>query len=298
MEVPTSGKRNLSQISSSSSTSEDLDLNPSQFDQLIGSIQSVKSELLSRQDSFDDKLTAIEGKLSKLDHIEHSIDELKQKQVEQTSFSESLQFQVAALKDENAALTSKVEGFESAMKAEAQSRNDLERQQRRYNLEISGIAQANDKENTFDLVADFFKKLDAHFNPDCLDVAHRKKNGSIIVRFMSRKARDTIYGMRRQVRNKSAGDYGYKPSSPSAKLYINESLTFQDSRVARDARAACRAFNNIYAQGDSNKHMLNKVVTGAGIVYHIDQGGNFHMIKEINDLKLKADLSSEVIFKY
>ena len=48
---------------------------------------------------------------------------------------------MAALKDENKALTSKIEGFETAMKDEKYARDDLKRQQRQYNLEISGIAQ-------------------------------------------------------------------------------------------------------------------------------------------------------------
>ena len=140
MAAAQAGKRNLYQISTSSSMSDDLELRPSQFDQLIGSIQSVKSELLTKQDAFDNKLSAIENKLTKLDIIEQSIDQLKSKQAEQTSFNESIQFQVAALKDENKALTSKIEGFEAAMKDEKYARDDLERQQRRYNLEISGIA--------------------------------------------------------------------------------------------------------------------------------------------------------------
>ena len=70
-----------------------------------------------------------------------NLNQLKSKQAEQTSFNESIQFQVAALKDENKALTSKIEGFETAMKDEKYARDDLKRQQRQYNLEISGIAQ-------------------------------------------------------------------------------------------------------------------------------------------------------------
>ena len=83
-------KRNLSQISTSSSMSDDLELSPSQFDQLIGSIQSVKSEPVTKQYAFDNQLSAIENKLTKLDIIEQSIDQLKSKQVEQTSFNESI----------------------------------------------------------------------------------------------------------------------------------------------------------------------------------------------------------------
>ena len=148
------------------------------------------------------------------------------------------------------------------------------------------------------MVGEFFKKLDHHFTTDCLDIAHRKKNGQIICRFTSRKARDTVYGLRRQLRNKTATEYGFKPSSPSAKLYINESLTFFNSQVARDARTACRAFNNIHAQVETNKHMVNRIVTSSGLVYHIDQGKNFHLLKESGDIKLKVDLTSIVLFKY
>ena len=90
-------KRNLSEVSTESA---DMELTASQFDQLIGSIQSVKSELLAKQDSFEDKLCAIEGKLTKLDAIGTSIDSLKIKQEEQCAFNYSFNFKIAALKEE------------------------------------------------------------------------------------------------------------------------------------------------------------------------------------------------------
>ena len=89
-----------------------------------------------------------------------------------------------------------------------------------------------------------------------------------------------------------------KPSSPTAKLYMNESLTFANSSIARECRIAVRAFNAIYAEGEQNRNKLNKVVTSVGLVYIIDQGGNFHLIRRKKDIKLKADLSSDVLFKW
>ena len=170
-----------------------MELTASQFDQLIGSIMSVKSELLAKQDSFEDKLCAIEGKLTKLDAIETSIESLKIKQEEQCAFNDSFNFKVAALKDENHDLNKQLLALKDNLKEEATARDDLERQQRRYNLELSGIAQA-DNENTYALVASFFSKLDSDFDEICIDVAHRKKMGKLLSG-SAREEQETLFGV-------------------------------------------------------------------------------------------------------
>uniref|UniRef100_A0ABM0MYG9 Uncharacterized protein LOC102805302 n=1 Tax=Saccoglossus kowalevskii TaxID=10224 RepID=A0ABM0MYG9_SACKO len=116
---------------------------------------------------------------------------------------------------------------------------DLNQYHSRVNLEVSGISETlNGEENTDSTVLNILQKIEPEITANEIDITHRigtRKSGTmatrseerqqprprhIIVRFTTRRRRNSIYDKRRKLI--STRDLGYEQNN---NIYINENLT-------------------------------------------------------------------------
>ena len=163
-------------------------------------------------------------------NLSSSVSTLSQKQAELSAENAMLKEELAAIRRNIAIIEEKQrvsdEKQAAALEAEIANRDDLEAQQRRYNITISGITKLDKNEDCIRIANDFLKKLVPAHDPKTLDICHRTAGGQLICRFTSRSARDAIYAARKQLKDRTTSDYGLPGNDIKNKLYVNESLTF------------------------------------------------------------------------
>lgn len=140
---------------------------------------------------------------------------------------------VKFLKKENAALKQEIKQVQSQLIESKNNINNLEQYGRRDCLEIKGIAQ-NELENTDDIVVAVAKQTGVTITRDDINISHRlgknlessdKKHPKIIVKFISRKIRDSIYSNRAKLFKSN------QSKSSINQIYINESLTKENRKL-------------------------------------------------------------------
>ena len=103
-------------------------------------------------------------------------------------------------------------------------------------LEISGIPQ-NSNKNCVMLVHKLCDITDSNIKVTNIEVAHRIKNGDIIVKFKDRPSRDTLYNNKYNLKNKSAKDLGFDTENS---IFVNEFLSFETRYLMFEARKKCK----------------------------------------------------------
>ncbi|XP_057297662.1 uncharacterized protein LOC130628695 [Hydractinia symbiolongicarpus] len=134
---------------------------------------------------------------------------------------------------------SKNREFENRIAALKDEANDLEQYGRRMMVTIKGIPRIND-EDTNAIVVEISKHImEIPLSIGDIDISHRTskdKDASIIVKFDSRKKRDSFYNCRHELFSKkiTTADLGYNDTK--ANIYINESLTAKNGDLYSHAR--------------------------------------------------------------
>ncbi len=142
-----------------------------------------------------------------------------------------------------AAIEDRLERLEKGLEVESRKRDDVEANSRLYNLEIGGLPQLDSRtDDPKSLAREVVRKVTGGRVADSeVDVAHRKRGGSIIIRFATRTARDCVYENKAKLRNMSRRDFqGY---TSEGKIYLNESLTLDRSALMATARERLKSVN-------------------------------------------------------
>jgi len=168
---------------------------------MLREILTTVRRLDTRVEDLDGKIVALEDGIS---FANHEIAKLK---------NENLQ-----LKAENAALAlrmnnviSKLEEMGVALERESQMRDQNEANERLIKLEVSGIPKTEGEKpaDCKEHVAKVLTLIGSENSKDCIDVAHRKMAGGIIVCFKSRSQRDEVYLKRFNLVGKTSLDLGF-----------------------------------------------------------------------------------------
>ena len=184
-----------------------------------------------------------------------------------------LKVEIQELHTENARLQKANDELHSRV-CQAEEINDaLEQYSRRNSLRFSGIPEEAD-EQTDQVILGVANKLNIDIDLRDIDRSHRvgkvvtgirngnRRHRDIIVKFARYNVRDSVYKMRRELRN-----------IPQLKsVYVNEDMTQKRAKLLFDARTL-RRVNNIKAAYSSD-----------GKIFIRDNSDNRHLIKSNADL--------------
>ncbi|XP_070548885.1 uncharacterized protein [Ptychodera flava] len=159
-------------------------------------------------------------------HLASSMDFFNAKFEEMSNRIEIMSRINLQLQEDNRELGQRVQALEKELAS-------LNQYHRRVNLEVSCVPES-DNEDVTAKVLSIFKKINPSISDSDIDIAHRTKAADqssatssrarprpIIVRFTTRKARNSIYDNRRKLKGTTARDFGLDSTS---KIFINENL--------------------------------------------------------------------------
>ena len=234
--TPTQSKRKQLASSPDHDVVEEQEPAITNFD-LMKQMQSMMSTMNENMDK------QFQGLKNDMAGLQATVTALSAKQQELTAENRDLKAEINSL---NAKVKSLTDDKNMSIEMEVHARDDLEAQQRRYNLNISGITQVGDpkKENCKEIVNKFLKQLVPSYECSTLDVCHRTAAGALICRFTSRTARDLIYSNRKLLMNKTTDDFGLPGNNIKNKIYINDNLTFLRAKIFKVARNLCYTYND------------------------------------------------------
>lgn len=132
--------------------------------------------------------------------------------------------ELGALKREHEALKAEKEGLKQTLANARKEITEFKQYSRKNNIEIKGIPQLKDESLT-EVVQKIGDKVGVRVQPSDIDVVHRvptKERGStnVIVRFVSRTARDNLVQAARKKRL-TARQIGFEHEAP---IYVNDHL--------------------------------------------------------------------------
>ena len=147
-------------------------------------------------------------------------------------------------------LWSKINSLIKGLAEEQAKRNNLEQHGRREMYEISGIPQKTD-ENCIDIVHKVYELASVDIKKKKIEIAHRIKNGDIIVKFTDRPTPDQLYAKGANLKEKSIKDMGFQNETS---IYLNESLSFDTKGLLYEVRKKCKTLG------------YKKIITDNGII--------------------------------
>ena len=152
-------------------------------------------------------------------------------------------------------------------KFKKQKRNALEQYGRREMLVGTGIPH-KDAESCIYIIYKICELASTNIKKSKIEIAHRMKNGVIIIKIKDRPGRDLLQSCKLKLREKSIKDFGYRNGAP---IYINDSLSF-DTNFFFDVRNKYRAlgYNTVITDNE-----LIKVKT-------IIENGDYKWVKTAN----------------
>ena len=166
----------------------------------------------------------------------------------------------------NTELEKRVEYLEASLKEvkvsvalEAKLRDDIDLNNRKYNLEMSGIPgfDQEDPAKPMEYCKKMMTLVGSVMPHDMLDVAHRKMNGGIIMRFKSRTARDEVYARRFQLKGITSHDFGFALPQKGNFIFVNESLSHDRSILMQQIRLRLKVINERIPKDDRFKLSSN-----------------------------------------
>ena len=229
-------------------------------------------ELLQTLADIGRRVTSID---TKFDTLERKVDFISEQYENQKTVCDNLLNQNTELKLENQSIRADISAIRHDLQVEIGKRDNLENQDRKYNLEFSGVPKKED-ENPKQLVNKIMKAVGVNESIDTIDIAHRKMAGGIIARFKTRTVRDEVYGKRFALVGKSSRSLGF---TEDFQLYINESLTFDRSQLMKFVRDEVKTFNL-----NLPKERKLKVKTLHGVIKVKEPDGFYKSIVHKDDL--------------
>ena len=98
----------------------------------------------------------------------------------------------------------------------------MEQYGRREMLVGTGIPH-KDAESCIYIIYKICELASTNIKKSKIEIAHRMKNGVIIIKIKDRPGRDLLQSRKLKLREKSIKDFGYRNGAP---IYINDSLSF------------------------------------------------------------------------
>ena len=201
-------------------------------------------------------LTDIQTKISNLEKLEHKINEIQENQdkfnfrvvqVEESQEYISKCFEKqqgdidkilatnTRLEKENIQLNSSINNLRTLFYSEQEKRIQLEQYGRREMSEVSGIP-VKENENCIDIIKRLGSLIGLNVN-NSIEIAHRIKNGDIIVKFRDRPSRDSLFRAKDKLNGKTTKDLEFNEEKF---IYINESLAFDTKILLFNVRQKCK----------------------------------------------------------
>ena len=104
-----------------------------------------------------------------------------------------------------------------------------------------------------------------------IEIAHRIKNGDIIVKFKDRPSRDYLYANRNNLKDKSVKDIGFQNETS---IYLNESFSFDTKGLLYEVRRKCKALG------------YKKIITDNGVIkVKVDNDTKWVKVSNYGDLE-------------
>ena len=138
-------------------------------------------------------------------------------------------------------------------------------------IEVSGIP-VKENENCTDIIKRLGSLIGLNVH-NSIEIAHRIKNGDIIVKFRDRPSRDTLFRAKDKLKGKTTKDLELNEEKF---IYINESLAFDTTKLLFNVRQKCKELG------------IKKILTDNGIikVKNDNPGSKWISIKNTNDLDM------------
>ena len=152
------------------------------------------------------------------------------------------------LEKENIQLNSSINNHCTLFYSEQEKRIQLEQYGRREMIEVSGIP-VKKNENCIDIIKRL-GSLGLNVN-NSIEIAHRLKNGDIIVKFRDRPSRDSLFRAKDKLKGKTTKDLEFNEEKF---IYINESLAFDIKKLLFNFRQKCKELG------------IKKILTDNGII--------------------------------
>ena len=185
----------------------------------------------------------------------------------------------AELKAQNAAMASRMDNMETKMHEleiglvhESEMRDAAEANSRLIYLEISGIPklEGETRQDCKNNVGKVMALMGSENGVEAVDVAHRKFAGGYIVKFKSRCQRDEVYSKRFNLTGKTSLDLGFINPTDGNPIYVNESLSFDRSKLMKEIRDRLKILNV-----GKNKDNRIKAKTENGVIKVHNRAGDY-----------------------
>ena len=202
--------------------------------------------------------------------LEESQKFLSKRYEEQDRNIEEIKNTNSRLQKENDILWNKINLLTKGLAEEQLKRNNLEQYGRRKMIEISCIPHEQN-EDCIDLAHQVCKLVAVDIMKKKIEIAHKIKNGEIIVKFNDRPTRDQLYANRVNLKNKSIKDFGFHNETS---LYLIESLSFDTKGLLYVVRRKCKNLS------------YKKTITDNGIIkVKVDNDTKWKKIGNYGDLE-------------
>lgn len=139
---------------------------------------------------------------------------------------------------ENSCLVESLKVFENKLDEERQKRIALEQYGRREMVEVCGI-KAFEGEDCKELIFKVSQPVNTNIKMDNIEIAHRIKIDSIIVKFSDKPSRDKLFTKKVNLNGITTADVGLGGDKNS--VFISESLGFET-----EIKQNCREFGFHY----------------------------------------------------
>ena len=200
------------------------------------------------------------------DKFDYRIRQLEESAQHVDGIQEKLLLNQGEILKENTALAKRVEFLEASLKEvklaavmEAKLRDDIDLNNRKYNLEMNGIpgTENEDPAKPIEYCKQMMTLVGSTMPHESLDIAHRKMNGGIIMRFKSRAARDEVYARRFNLKGKTSHDFGFDLPQKGNFIFVNESLSHDRSLLMQQIRLRLKVINEGIPKDDRFKLSSN-----------------------------------------
>ena len=121
-------------------------------------------------------------------------------------------------------------------------------------IKISGIPHEQN-EDCIELAHQVCKLAAVDIKKKKIEIAHKIKNGDIIVKFTDQPTRDQLYANQVNLKNKLITDVGFHNETS---IYFNESLLFDTKGLLYEVRKKCKTlgYKKIITDNEINGYLL------------------------------------------
>ena len=247
--------------------------NETSTEDMIRETLKIVKRMDARQAEMDTKILALEESVS---FQNAEIDNLKLENLQLKSENAALALRMDAMED-------RMEEMDTALERESEMRDNMEANGRLINLELSGIPKKEGEKDSDckAYVGEVMKLIGSENDVSAVDVAHRKYAGGIIIKFKSRDQRNEVYLKRFNLVGKTSLNLGFELPEKGNDLYLNESLSFDRSRLMKDIRDRLKILN-----AGKDKDSRIKAKTSNGVIQVQNSWGKFIKISKMQQFNI------------